>query len=125
MFNCFHRIILRFTLLFVLLASGIFLSSCTSGDNSDLFGFVLSGDQPIVSSTVTLFRTGTAKGIKKLGSAVTDSTGFFIIFYNAPSDPNAVLYLTADNDLISLSLQTRSSDLNSVRLATVLGQLPV
>ncbi|MCZ6791456.1 MAG: NHL repeat-containing protein [Candidatus Dadabacteria bacterium] len=85
----------------------------------------MSGDQPIVSSRVTLFRTGTAKGIKELGSAVSDSTGFFSISYNAPSDPNAVLYLTADNDLISLSLQTRSSDLNSVRLATVLGQLPV
>ncbi len=125
MFNCFHRTIVHFTLLFVLLASGIFLSSCSSDDNSNLFGFVLSGDKPIASSTVTLFRTGTAKGIKELGSAVSDSSGFFSISYNEPSDPNAVLYLTADSNLNNASLQTRSSDLNSVRLATVLGTLPV
>lgn len=126
MISSFHRTILNFALLLVLLSSGIYLISCDSDDNSNtIFGFVMSGDQPIGSSTVTLFRTGTAKGIKELGSAVSDSSGFFSISYNRPSDPNAVLYLIAGSDLITLSQQTRSSDFNFVLLATVLGQLPV
>jgi len=96
MFNCFHRIILRFTLLFVLLASGIFLSSCTSGDNSDeIIGFVLSGELPIEFTNVVLRSTGTEAGVEILGTAQTDETGFFRINYNPPLDPDAVLYLTS------------------------------
>ncbi len=125
MISYIHRTTLRFTLLFLILTLGIYVISCDSDNNSNIVGFVTSGEQPIELSTVTLFRTGTERGIKELGSAVSDSNGFFSISYNEPSDPDAILYLTADSDLIVLSQQTRTSGLSSVRLATVLGREPV
>jgi len=85
----------------------------------------MSGEQPIASSRVTLFRTGTERGIKELGTAVTDSSGFFSITYDVPTSSRAVLYLRADSDLINLSQKTRTTGLSSVRLATVLGKPPV
>lgn len=127
MFNCFHRIILRFTLLFVLLASGIFLSSCTSGDNSDeIIGFVLSGELPIEFTNVVLRSTGTEAGIEILGTAQTDETGFFRINYNPPLDPDAVLYLTSGEIIFVPNASTSGiTPSEQVRLATVLGQRPV
>ena len=114
-----------FAIFFVLLASGIYLISCNSDDRSNINGFVMSGEQPIASSRVTLLRTGPERKIKELGRAVSDSSGFFSISYNVPSNPNAVLYLRADSNLINLSQKTRTTGPSSVRLATVLGKLPV
>ena len=122
-FSTFKRSILRFALLFVLITSGLSLLSCSEDDNSaKISGFVLSGNQPIELSTVTLYSTGTERGIEILGSAQSDSSGFFSISYKSPSDPDAVLYLTADSNLISLSQRIDLSNLNPIRLATVLGQ---
>jgi hypothetical protein len=116
-----HRTPLLLFLLLVLLASGIYLSSCSSNNSKTISGFVLSGDQPIESSRVTLIRTGTSSILKVLGSDVSDSTGFFSISYNKPSDPRTVLYLTAVSDVITTAQQTRTSGNNLVRLATVFG----
>ncbi len=124
-FGSFQRSILRFSLLFVLLTLGLLLS-CSEDDNSEkISGFVLSDTQPIELSTVTLYRTGTVRGVEILGSALSDSSGFFSISYTAPSDPNAVLYLTADRDLLNFSQRIDLPNLTLIQLATVLGQLPV
>jgi sugar lactone lactonase YvrE len=126
MFNCFHRTIVHFTLLLVLLASGIFLSSCSSEDNSNLFGFVLSGELPIEFTNVVLRSTGTEAGVEILGTAQTDETGFFRINYNPPLDPDAVLYITSGEIIFVPNASTSGiTPSEQVRLATVLGQRPV
>lgn len=124
MFSHFHHIILRFALLMALLPLGLTIFSCTTRDNT-ISGFVQSGDQPIDLSTITLYSTGTGRGSRILGQSQSDASGFFRISYTRPSDPNAVLYLTADSDLLNTTKSNQLSNLNTIRLATMLGKLLV
>ena len=125
MLNSTHRFIPRFTLLLVMLAFGFYLVSCDSDNKSTITGFVLSGDEPIESAEVTLFSTGTARGVELLGTDLTDDTGVFRIRAKLPSDENAVIYATAQNPILALSQQTRIQIGSQVRLATVLGRKPI
>ena len=123
----FRRLILRFALFFVLLACVLPVISCDSGNNDSeqLSGFVLSGDEPIELAEVTLFSTGTPRGVELLGTGLTDDTGFFEIGFDLPSEENAVIYVTAQSPILALSGQTRLLINDSVRLATVLGRKPI
>lgn len=127
MFNSTHRLILRFATLFVLLAFGVYLISCDSnnGSSSRIDGVVQSGDQPLEFAAVTLFSTGTSRGVELLGEDITDENGSFGIRFNPPSEENAVLYVTAQSPILALSGQTRLLINDSVRLATVLGRRPI
>jgi len=126
MFCSTRGIILRFTILFVLLSSGVYLISCDSNNNSNrISGFVLSGDEPIESAEVTLFSTGTPRGVELLGTGLSDENGFFRIGFRLPSEENAVLYVTAQSPILALAGQTRLLINDSVRLATVLGRKPI
>ncbi|MGB7292568.1 MAG: NHL repeat-containing protein [Thermodesulfobacteriota bacterium] len=127
MFGCYNPIILRLGLLAGLLPLVIPIVSCDTGDNNlaELSGFVRSGDQPVDLSTVTLYSTVTGQGPRLLGQSQNDVSGFFSISYRAPSDPDAVLYLTADRSLINSSQQSQEPQAGFIRLATVLGTPPV
>ncbi len=127
MFSYSHQIILRVALFVALLPLGLPIFSCTTGDNTltELSGFVESGDQPIHLSTITLYSTGTGEGPQVLGEAQNDASGFFSISYRTPSDPNAVLYLIADSPVINSPQLNQVTNLNFIRLATVLGTPPV
>jgi hypothetical protein len=62
-------------------------------------GWVRSGDTPIASARVRLYRAGkrqTAAGAVQLGDARTDAGGRFSIRYMPPRDPDAVLYVVAE-----------------------------
>lgn len=125
MLNSTRRLILRSILLLLILPFGINLASCDSDNKSTITGFVLSGDEPIESAEVTLFSTGTPRGVVLLGTGLTDETGFFRIRIKLPSDENAVIYATAQNPVLALSQNTRLFISDSVRLATVLGRRPI
>ena len=127
MFRYSHRIILRFALVAVLLPLLVQILSCNTENNnlSELSGFVQTGDQPIESSTVTLYVTGTGQGPRMLGQSQSDVSGFFSISYRRPSNRKAVLYLTADSSSIDPSQQNQAPGLDFIRLATVLGTPPV
>jgi len=115
-------------LLFIgIISLGFLISSCDSNSNNrdTVNGFVLSGDEPIELAEVTLFSTGTSKGIELLGTGITDEFGFFSITFNLPSDDKAVIYATAQSPVLGLSQQTNVLISNSVRLATVLGRKPI
>lgn len=103
---------------------GLLIYSCDSDSNNrdTVTGFVLSGDQPIELAEVTLFSTGTPRGVELLGSAITDEFGFFSITFKLPSRGDAVIYATAQSPILALSQQTRVLISDSVRLATVLGR---
>ena len=78
-----------------LIAGGLFMFSCSSDNNSDkMSGFVMSGNQPLEGMIVTVRSSGTEEGIRVLGDSQTDSTGFFRISFNAPTNPEAILYIT-------------------------------
>ena len=66
-------------------------------------GKVMSGDTPIVSSTVTLFSTGRHHGhfVEVLGKAQTDDDGSFTISFNPPRHRKAILYLIAEGGSVS------------------------
>jgi streptogramin lyase len=123
MFSYSRRIVLRFALLVALLAFVPPILSCNSGGNNstELSGFVQSGDEPIDSSTVTLYLTGTGQGPRILGQSQSDASGFFSISYRRPSNSKAVLYLTADSSLINSSQASQVTTSDFIRLATVLG----
>jgi hypothetical protein len=62
-------------------------------------GWVRSGDTPIASARVRLYRAGTrqtAAGAVQLGDARTDAGGRFSIRYMPPRDPDTVLYVVAE-----------------------------
>ncbi len=120
----FHLTMLRFTLLFGLLTLGVSLFSCTDDDSDKISGFVMSGDQPLEGMIVTLRSTGTQEGIRVLGDSETDSTGFFKISFNAPTNPEAILYLTADSSVIGTATSGIEPDSDFVRLATVMRDIP-
>ena len=109
------------------LSFGILLNSCDSNNNqSQVQGFVLSGELPIEFANVALKSTGTENGIEVLGTAQTDELGFFRINYNPPQDPDAVLYITTGELIPVPNASTRGVlTSNDVRLATVLGRTPV
>jgi hypothetical protein len=86
--------ILSLFLVTALIAGGLFMFSCSSDNNPDkISGFVLSGNQPLEGMIVTLRSSGTQTGISILGVAETDETGFFSISFNAPTNPEAILYM--------------------------------
>ena len=81
---------------------------------ASLRGEVLSGDMPLASTPVTLYRTptaGTGAAIP-LGRSQTAADGSFRISYPPQHNPKAVLYLIAGRGA-------------AVRLASVLGAAPV
>ena len=127
MFGSTNRAVIRLAAFILLLTSGFFLINCDSnnGSGTSITGFVMSGDAPIESAEVTLFSTGTPRGVELLGTGVTDDVGFFRIKFNLPSESDAILYVTAQNPVLTLSQQTRTVITDSVRLATVLGRKPV
>jgi len=114
-------------LVITFLSFGLLFYSCDSnnGSGTSITGFVLSGEEPIESAEVTLFSTGTPRGVELLGTGLTDDEGFFRIRFNLPPEDEAVLYVTAQSPILTLSQQTRVLISDSVRLATVLGRKPV
>jgi len=99
------------------------LISCNS--ENDLIGHVMSGNQPIQFTTVTLYSSGTGDGVKILGSDETDTNGSFNIGYDSPSDPDAVLYLIAENNVNNNRNVNERVASDSTRLALMLGTQPV
>lgn len=122
-----NRVLLRLTALILLFTGGFFLITCNSGSGSrdTITGFVLSGDEPIGAAEVTIFSTGTSRGVELLGTDLTDETGFFRIGFRLPREDEAVIYVTAQPPILALSVQNRILINDSVRLATVLGRKPI
>jgi len=112
------------TLVIAFLSLGLLFYSCDSnnGSGTSITGFVLSGDEPIESAEVTLFSTGTPRGVELLGTGLTDDEGFFRIRFNLPPEDKAVLYVTAQSPILATSQQRGIFISDSVRLATVLGR---
>jgi len=108
-----------------LIAGGLFMFSCSSDNNSDkMSGFVMSGNQPLEGMIVTVRSSGTEEGIRVLGDSQTDSTGFFSISFNAPTNPEAILYITADSNVTGTATSGIEPDFEFVRLATVMRDIP-
>jgi hypothetical protein len=83
-----------------------------AGSRSTLRGSVLSGRTPLISMTVTLYRSASAGGASvALGSSRTGADGSFRIVYPAQRPSTAVLYLIAGRGA-------------AVRLSSVLGAAP-
>ncbi|MEG3627604.1 NHL repeat-containing protein [Streptomyces poriticola] len=61
-------------------------------------GVVRSGDGPLAAARVTLYQAGdgTGSGARALARTRSDARGRFELVYEQPSDPKAVLYVTAD-----------------------------
>jgi len=118
--------LLIFPVIFILFSFPI-LTSCSDNDNGqgEINGTVRSGNQVIPNSNVTLFRSGTGNGISILGDDIADEEGNFSISFNLPSDENAVLYIIAENDPINIAKTNQLSNSLNVRLAMMLGRLPV
>jgi sugar lactone lactonase YvrE len=114
-------------LLFVgILSFGFILSSCDSNNDSDkISGYVMSGEQPLEGFIVTIRSSGTGEGVKVLGDTVTDSEGFFSIKFNAPSNPEAFFYLTADSGVLSATTNGILSGTEFIRLATTIRDHPL
>lgn len=113
-----------FTALFVSL---LVLSSCSDSDNNqgEIDGVVMSGNQVIPGSNVSLFCSGIGSGIILLGEDVSDETGSFSISFEDPGDDNAILYLIAENNPLNIAKTNQLSNSSDVRLALMLGRLPV
>jgi hypothetical protein len=111
----------------LILFSFLILISCSDNDNGqgEINGIVRSGNQVIPNSNVTLFRSGTGNGISILGDDIADEEGNFSISFNLPSDENAVLYIIAENDPLNIAKTNQLSNSLNVRLALMLGRLPV
>ncbi|MGB2690858.1 MAG: hypothetical protein WBB48_01855 [Thermodesulfobacteriota bacterium] len=113
------------TLVLAFLTFGILLYSCDSDNDRDrISGFVLSGNQPLEGMIVTIRSSGTEKGIEVLGNSETDSTGFFEISFNAPTNPKAILYITADSNVTASTTSGIVPDFEFVRLVTVFRDIP-
>jgi hypothetical protein len=92
---------------------------------AEVNGVVQSGVTPIAFSPVTLYKAGThRRDAVVLGTAQSDGSGHFTIFYEPPRDSNAVLYLVADGEPQSSGGRGIESEKSPVRLATVLGTAP-
>ncbi len=113
------------TLVLAFLTFGILLYSCDSNNDRDqISGNVLSGNQPLEGFIVTLFSSGTVEGVRVLGNDVTDSDGFFSISFNAPGNPEAFLYLTADQAPLAAATSSGIFEVEGVRLTTALRDNP-
>jgi sugar lactone lactonase YvrE len=90
-------------------------------------GTVRSGSTPIRFSSVTLYSAGTSQDASPviLGSTQTNANGSFTIAFTPPSDQKAILYLVADGGIPVSSLRGNNSPSAAIRLATVLGPLPI
>lgn len=114
------------SLVLAFLTFGILLYSCDSDNNRDrISGIVQSGNQPIELAEVTLYSTGTPRGVELLGTGITDGEGFFSINFDLPPEDRAVIYATAQSPVLAASQQRGVFVSDSVRLATVLGRKPV
>lgn len=118
---------LGFSLVAVILSASLLLYSCDSNNNNSeqITGFVMTGNDPIEAAEVTIFSTGTPRGVELLGMGITDLEGFFSINVNLPSEGEAVIYATAQSPILALAQQRGVFISDSVRLATVLGRIPV
>jgi len=126
MSKSFYRITIRSILLILMFTLGLNIISCDSANNDSdkISGFVMSGNQPLEGMIVTLRSSGTEEGIKVLGDSETDSTGFFKISFNTPTNPEAILYITADSSVIGTATSGIEPDSDFVRLATVMRDIP-
>lgn len=128
MFSISKKILFRLSVFSLLLLSGFFMINCSSnngGGGDTIRGFVLSGIEPLETAEVTVFSTGTPRGVELLGTDITDETGFFRIGFDLPSEENAVIYITAQSPILNISNQTRIVTNDAVRLVTVLGRQPI
>ena len=101
----------------------ILLAGLHSGIAAEQKGVVLSGDIPIALSTVKLLSAGRSNNAQPtlLGSSRTDAMGAFTINFNAPSDPETVLYLFAENGSPVTNRFGIGPSSSSIRLASVIG----
>jgi hypothetical protein len=118
---------LKIFVVLMVLASPLFAHAARQRGN------VLSGDTPIVSSTVTLYSTGRHHGhfVKVLGRAQTAEDGYFQISYKRPRQGKALLYLIAEGGSASVSdgdegwsgrhHKGHGHNSSPIRFATVLG----
>ena len=79
----------------------------------------------VPGSNISLFCSGIGSGIILLGEDVADETGTSSITFEDPGDDNAILYLIAENDPLNIAKTNQLSDSSMVRLALMLGRLPV
>ncbi|HET6489898.1 MAG TPA: hypothetical protein VFG28_09050, partial [Syntrophales bacterium] len=118
---------------FMLLAASAFANDSGNGKYnnpgkstvSKVRGVVQSGERPLASSTVTLYKAGINRlHADMLGQAKSDKQGFFTIVYKMPSGGNDVLYMIADGASGPSKKPGIQSRKSPVRLATVLGTSP-
>lgn len=121
-----HQITIRSIMLILMFTLGLNIISCDSGNNDSdkISGFVLSGNQPLEGMIVTIRSSGTEKGIEVLGNSETDSIGFFEISFNAPTNPKAILYITADSNVAASTTSGIVPDFEFIRLANVFRDIP-
>lgn len=88
----------------ILLSALFYLAGCSSssditGQSATVQGYVLHGRSPLAGMLVTLYRAASSVGgtTSPLGTAETDASGRFRIFYNPPQDNRAVLYVIAED----------------------------
>jgi len=119
--------ILKTILITIVFLTGIFTFACSDNDDGqdEINGVVRSGNQVIPGSNVSLFCSGIGSGIILLGEDVADEMGTFSISFEDPGDDNAILYLIAENDPSNIAKTNQLSDSTDVRLALMLGRLPV
>ena len=118
--------VLRTVFISLILVTGFLSYSCSDDDSQDeINGIVRSGVQVIPGSNVSLFCSGIGSGIILLGEAVSDETGAFSISFEDPEIDNAILYLIAENNPLNIAKTNELSNSSSVRLALMLGRLPV
>ena len=116
----------HFTLL--ILAFSILLASCSSSDssnNSDLQhiqGVLLSGGEPVVAATITVYSSSESNGAQPLGAGSSDDSGAFDIRYRAPDDTAGIIYLTSSGGRLASGTQDVPTPFV---LASVLGAAPV
>jgi hypothetical protein len=101
---------------FALGCSAALLGACSSGNDfsANLDVHVQGANQALGPSEVTLYAARSGADPQVLSQAATSPGGFVTLFFNPPTDPEAVLYIEADQ-----------SPEHPVRLMAILGQEPI